>query len=187
MCWRTEEVPDIKVTTTKHLQQSIVSHFPVIFIPGGSRKISLKYSPLVKQQALTEEAYNYWLSLERSTEHLGGLFDPLPSAVESNIHSVADPGEIVVGYFSAGNIQEKRMFLSSWQLPIEINRLWRKPYCEPDTVLLEDLEHVHQPTTILVDAIYSLTGEIIGYATTTPVCADCRTYEGVTERPDFWE
>src|SRR5688572_28499799 len=61
--WRSLESKGIIVGTTKHLEQSIVSNFPITFIPKGSTKLSVKYSLLVQQQTLTEEAYNYWLNL----------------------------------------------------------------------------------------------------------------------------
>ena len=87
-CWRSNESTDILVASTKHLEHSVVSKFPVAFLPKESIKISVKYSLLLQQQALTEEAYNYWTQLEKSTENLGGLFDPLPSEVQGNIKSI---------------------------------------------------------------------------------------------------
>src|SRR5690606_12608478 len=62
-CWRTNESRDIIVGSIDHLQKSVVNRFPVTLVPYGSRELSIKYSILVKQQALTKETYNYWRNL----------------------------------------------------------------------------------------------------------------------------
>ncbi|HEX8037993.1 MAG TPA: DUF4249 domain-containing protein, partial [Chryseosolibacter sp.] len=118
-CWRTDPLSDILVGSTKQLKESVIRNFPVSFIPKGSMKLSVEYSLRVRQQALTQEAYEYWSKLEKSTEHLGGLFDPLPSEVMGNIRGVTDPSETVIGFFSGGTVQEMRRFLQRRELPKE--------------------------------------------------------------------
>lgn len=187
-CWKAAELTDIKINSTSHLKESVVSRFPLILIPHGSIRISVKYSALVQQQALTEDAYAYWLSLERSTEHLGGLFDPLPSEVVGNIRSMNNPTETVIGYFGGGTVQEARIFIERSQLPKEVTGSSNfSPYCELDSVYLNELAEIHRPSTLLVNAFYSLIGTLAGYTTTTVSCADCRSRGGTTKRPDFWE
>lgn len=187
-CWKGAELTDIKITSTSHLKESVVSRFPIIFIPQGSIKISVRYSALVQQQALTEEAYAYWHSLERSTEHLGGLFDPLPSEVVGNIRSLHNPAETIIGYFGGGTVQESRIFIQRNELPKEVTGSFNfNPNCEVDSVYLNELAEIHRPSTVLVDAIYSPFGALIGYTTTIVSCGDCRSLGGTTKRPDFWE
>lgn len=188
-CWKGAEITDIKINSTKHLQESVVSRFPLIFIPQGSIKISVKYSALVRQEALTEDAYAYWLGLERSTEHLGGLFDPLPSEVVGNIRSLNNPAETVIGYFGGGTVMESRIFIQRGELPKAVTGSFNfNPSCQLDTVYLDELPEIHKPSTVLVDAIYSqFGGALIGYSTTVVPCGDCRSLGGTTEEPDFWE
>ena len=187
-CWRTDPSTDILVGSTKQLASSVVSKYPLTFISQESMKLSVKYSLLVRQQTLSDEAYDYWLSLERSTEHLGGLFDPLPSEVVGNIRSATDPAEKVIGYFDAGTIQQQRVFLARSELPKEMADYYGgNPDCTIDSVYLDDLPNLHRESKLLVDAIYVMGFGVIGYTVSTPACVDCRTQGGTTVRPTFWE
>ncbi|MGC1241765.1 MAG: DUF4249 domain-containing protein [Chryseosolibacter sp.] len=187
ICWKTNVATEIMVGSTKHLKESVISRYPISFIPYGSLKLTVKYSLLVQQQALTEQAYDYWLNLEKSTENLGGLFDPLPSEVTGNIRSMTHPDEKVIGFFSGSTLHETRRYLRRNQLPEELWRLFRNNnYCTLDTIMLADLPTA-STGTLLVDAIYSMGGGIIGYTISMPHCVDCTTFGGVTAKPPFWE
>lgn len=187
-CWKTNESTGIILGSTKRLEQSVVSRFPITFISPETIKTRVRYSLLVQQQALTEEAYEYWLNLEKSTEHLGGLFDPLPSEVSGNIHSLNNPAETVIGFFGAGTLRESRMFVRRNQLPPEVvGRFFGNPSCVLDTLGLNELDQIHKPTTLLVDAIYAPGAGLIGYSTAPVYCTDCRTLGGTTVRPTFWD
>lgn len=187
-CWRTNRSTDIIIGSTKKLSSSVISKQPLTFIPRESVKLSVKYSLLVQQQTLSDEAYDYWLGLERSTENLGGLFDPLPSEVTGNIRSVTDPGEAVIGFFDAGAIEEQRIFLSRRDLPIEMAGYYRgKPDCSVDSVYLQELPEVPRESRLLVDAIYVMGVGVIGYTVSGVTCVDCRTWGGATVKPTFWK
>lgn len=187
-CWQTNESTGIILGSTENLEQSVVNRFPITFISAGSISIRRRYSLLVRQQALTEDAYNYWLKLEKTTEHLGGLFDPLPSEVEGNIHSLSSPEETVIGFFDAGTIRESRIFVSRNELPQDVvGRPPRNQSCVLDTVGLNELDQIHKPSTLLVDGIYATGVGLIGYSTAPIYCADCRTLGGTTARPLFWD
>lgn len=187
-CWRTNPSTDIIIGSTKHLKSSIVSKFPVVFMPKESVKISVEYSLLVRQQALTDEAYEYWLNLERTTEHLGSLFDPLPSEVQGNMRSINDPSETVIGYFDAGTVQEQRIFVKRNELPRELIGAYRRDGgCQLDTIPVAEISQLHKPTAYIVDAVYGMGPFIIGYTRSERACVDCTSAGGTTEKPLFWE
>lgn len=188
VCWNSSPSFDIMVASTAHLKNALVSKFPVSFIPFGSLELTVRYSLLVRQYALTEEAYEYWLNLQKSTEQLGGLFDPLPSEVKGNMQSTTHAGEMVLGFFNASTVQEKRTFLGRYDLPDEAIGRFRAPYCALDTLLIEDLPFAGTGT-FLVDAIYppSGPGGPIGYTTAEPVCVDCTLRGGTITKPPFWK
>ena len=186
-CWRSHPSTNILVTSTRHLQESVVNKFPVAFIGRESIKMSVKYSMLLQQRALTDEAYDYWRQLERSTENLGGLFDPLPSEVQGNIKSISDPAETIIGLFSAGTVQEKRIFVKRSDVVEELGGYRGGQLCMVDSISVSEVREVHRTSTLLVDAIYAGGAGIVGYTTATISCADCRTMGGNTTRPPFWE
>lgn len=186
-CWKTNESKGLIVGSAKHLQKSVLSKFPVKVVPYGSIQLTAKYSMLLKQQALTEEVYNYWHELERSTEQLGGLFDPLPTEVLGNIRCIHHKDERVLGVFSASTVAEQRIFLSRSQLPLNIvDKFLDRSFCPADTVLLPDLEFLPD-YTLFIDEVYGLGPDPIGYTYGSSDCADCTSKGGQTSRPPFWE
>lgn len=187
-CWKTTPSTNIIIGSTAHLKEALVSEFPLIFIPDGSPKLSRKYSVLVQQQVITAEAYNYWLNVQKSTEGLGGLFDPLTSEVVGNIHNKSDAEQSVIGFFSGGSVEEKRIFIMPEDLPDGMGPFsYRNPHCVADTLLLDELAYVLK-STLLVDAIYTPRGgPLIGYTTAATGCVDCRYFGGNTQKPDFWD
>ena len=185
-CWKTTPSTSILVGSTERLTAAVVSDFPVTFIPKSSIKLSRTYSILVEQQTLTVEGYNYWSSLQKSTEQLGGLFDPLPSQVPGNIYCTTNPSEKVIGFFSGGTISDKRIFIKPGDLPESMGFYsYAGSNCLADTITVEELPNIPS-NTLLMDAIYEGRA-FIGYTTSSPSCIDCQLMGGVTYPPDFWE
>lgn len=182
-CYKTQPSSTINVGTTTQLSSNVIRNFPLVFIPVGSQKISAKYSVLVKQRGITKDAYDFWLQLKKSTESLGGLFDPLPSQVVGNIYAEGETGEPVLGYFSGGETKEKRAFVRYWDLP---ENLRSQPYI-PCTVDSIEVKYIgNYPDMYLITAYGS--PFIEGYTTSSGRnCMDCRDDGGVLQRPDFWD
>jgi len=182
-CWDESNSTQILIASTDRLSEDIISEFPIARVPKTSGKISRRYSILVEQRALTPEAYNFWLQLKKTTESLGGLFDPLPSQVLGNVRSLSS-SEPVLGYFSAGYTSEKRYFIRSDELPIE---LFFNPHnndeCLLDSIPTGELK-LHGPGLLLVGAYPP--SPVLGYTTSSPSCIDCKLLGGTTTRPDFW-
>ena len=185
-CWKTNSSTEIIIGSNQHLQKAVTRKALVTSVPKGSVKISVKYSLLVQQQALTPEEYNYWLNLRKSTEQLGGLFDPLPSEVTGNIHSTTHPGETVLGYFGGGTVQELRRTVRREQLPPQLTMSLGN-VCITDTLLVEDIPVVSRSTLLIDEAFDIESGQLIGYTSSIGSCIDCRLMGGTTQMPEFWE
>ena len=184
-CWTTQSSTRVILGSSAKLERDVISLSPITFIPNGSWKLGVKYSILVRQYALTEEAFQYWQLLMKNTEQMGTIFDPQPSETVGNIHSVSDPNELVIGFISAGIIQEKRIFITNSELPN-----WNYVSdCEfgiirnsPDTLLyflrggnndiVKEAELPWEPGTF-------------GYMIADIPCIDCRT-KGANTKPAFW-
>jgi hypothetical protein len=181
-CYDDEMSTKVLVSTTTTNNFDVVNDFPLAFVPTGSAKISRLYSIEVEQRALDEQAYTYWLNLQKTTENLGGLFDPLPSEVTGNMHNVKDASEKVLGYFSGGEIQRRRLFISRDDLPIYL-------LISPETC-----NEISIPVGKLTDYIGSdlyitaAVGQpvVTAYLTAAGGCVDCRFRGGRLTRPDFW-
>ncbi|MEJ7677077.1 MAG: DUF4249 domain-containing protein [Segetibacter sp.] len=111
-CWRSVNSTEILSGSSIALSQNVISKAPITIVPQNSQKISVRYSILVKQYALSHEAYQYLQILKKNTENLGSIFDPQPSQLLGNIHSIKNPEELVIGFFSASSVQQKRLFIT---------------------------------------------------------------------------
>jgi Domain of unknown function (DUF4249) len=182
-CWRTIPSTKITITSTVRLADDIVYQYPVTFLPMGSSKISVKYSILIKQRGVSKNEYDFLQQLQKTTESIGGLFDPQPSQVTGNIRNLNNPLVPVLGYFSAGEVKEERLFIDFYDLPDYLQKTTRPLGCfTQDSVFLP---HEWGGSETIVSAIYEGRG-IIGYTQTSPICADCRLQGGSLITPAFW-
>jgi hypothetical protein len=170
-CWKQNQQRRIVVGSTIKLGQDILRNAGIATLPVSTNRFLIKYSALVKQYAITQEAYQYWIALAKTTENTGSIFDPLPTLVTGNLHCETDSKEPVFGFFSAGGASEKRVFIEP--------RLGMYPVCYPEQfkLSLEDL----------LDSGYEVMGMDSGmYIIADKECVDCRLQGGTTVRPSFW-
>lgn len=194
-CWLSKSSSNIILGSSAKLSSDVIKGNELSFISSTSDKISVRYSVLVKQYALTAEAYNYWTQLKKNTEQLGSIFDAQPSEILGNIHCITDPAEPVIGYISAGAVAKKRIFVDAVALPAWIPTT---PFdgCRMDTLYYaakpngrnEVKDEIYSGNQIPLFPILLHPGPpiiIIGYAAGTPECVDCTLY-GSNKQPDFW-
>jgi hypothetical protein len=186
-CWNTVSASNIFLGTSARLSEDVIYQYPLTLLPPSSEKHQIRYSILVKQYGLTEQGYKYWQNLKRNTENLGTLFDPQPSQVSGNIRSVNNPNEPVLGFFSAGSVQEKRIFIARNQLPREWRRITGYESCKIDSIKnnKENEEFLQSAVFPVISEYSGPTGRLEGWLISELYCMDCRR-RGVNKRPDFW-
>jgi hypothetical protein len=186
-CYKTQTIGNVNVTSTDRLSEDIISQYKLLSIPPRSIKLQQRYSLLVQQQIISLEEYNYWINVKKTTESLGGLFDPLPSEVIGNIHSLTNTNEKVIGFVSAGSVKEKRLFISRNELPGKYPP-FSFPDCPKTTIPLAEIAGITDRDA-LIEGVYAPGGlTLIGLSTANATCIDCRIFGGgVTEEPEFWK
>ena len=188
-CWQTEPSTDIRIATSVLLSQDVVSRYVLQTVPAESERLRIRYSLLVKQYALTKEAYQYWEALKKNTESIGTLFDPLPTQLTGNVHCLSVPDEPVMGYVGASTVQEKRIFIDRDELP----EAWviEYPTCPVDSILLADVPlYFEQSDQYLpYTQLYTTTSPfaLLGYTIARRHCLDCTELGGTNVEPDFWK
>jgi hypothetical protein len=185
-CWRTEQSTNVIIGTSTHLTEDRVSAFPVHYVSGReTNRLRIKYSILVSQASLSEDAYQYWETMKKVNENVGTLFDPQPAQVYGNLINVNDPDKPVLGYFDCATTKQQRIFISRGQLENA-----RPPsdyeHCRKDTVLFADIPDWDSVGHLLIDEVADADGNQIGYFMSSEGCVDCRVV-GTTEKPDFWQ
>jgi hypothetical protein len=180
-CWKTLSSSSINLATSTALQNDVISEKPLVFITSGDKKLNIRYSILVKQYVLSKEAYEFFQLMKKNTETLGTIFDPQPTQLTGNIHSVNDKDEPVIGFFYGSSEQQKRIFINAAEVPD-----WGfKENCTSIKIEPHLLKEYVGSGLYPYDAtIVSL--RIVDYSVSEPVCFDCTVGGGVTARPIFW-
>lgn len=181
-CWKHESSARIFLNSSAKLSEDVISAQPLHSIPIGTERIGVRYSVIVRQYALTEEAFEFWDILKKNTEQVGTLFDPQPSQLLSNIHSVKDPAELVIGYVSAGSISEKRIFVRR----NEVHPWNYITNCTERVIPLDSIQfYFPKEPWIPLREWYIPGGRLGGYYSSIRTCVDCTT-RGTNVRPSFW-
>lgn len=204
-CWQSDTSSTIVLGSSAKLSSNVIYDQPIISIASTSEKLRSKYSILVRQYALTGDAYNFYINIKKNTEQLGSIFDALPSVINGNIHSVTNSAEPVIGYISVGSTTSRRIFIANQQLPA-----WKT-----DTSFYEGCHLAFDPPTIPccyynfggtnqvdyyinyniggdtdplipIDAIGMPGHPPIGYTASYRKCVDC-TVRGTNKPPAFWQ
>jgi len=189
-CYANDVSSNIVLGSTTKLSQDVIYQTPIVFIASTSEKIESEYSILLREYALTADAYNFWVSLKTNTEQLGSIFDAQPSQLQSNIHCITNPSEPVIGYISVCAVSSKRVFIPSAKLP---NWVTDYPYmCAVDSVLYcappfcnNDVYRLLVPGILIPIAPIGNQLNPLGFLASTIECVDC-TIRGSKTPPAFW-
>ena len=171
-CYRTIKSGNILLGSTIKLTQDVIKNLPLTTVQYSTGKLLIKYSLLVKQYGLTQDAFEYWTSLAKTTEGTGSLFDPLPSQVTGNIKCTTDNQELVFGYFSAAVEMKKRVFFTPG--------LGSFTQCQSQKL---DIADALKTSALLLNFSGEMPDSVF---VTSESCADCRAQGGVLKRPSFW-
>jgi len=203
ICWQNNASSTIVLGSSAKLSQDVISEFPITFLSRHSDKIRHRYSILVRQYALTKDAYDFWTNLKKNTEQLGNIFDAQPSQINGNIHALADVNEPVIGYIDVGSYTSKRIFIDESVLPVWIDPIndgceveffsylyWGYDrYGQGPANQVDNYINFHKAINELqipIGAIKLPGQPILGYTAAPLPCVDC-TLVGSNKRPDFWQ
>jgi hypothetical protein len=133
----------------------------------------------LKQYSLSPAAYFFNQKMKKNTEQLGSIFDAQPSDISGNIHCISNPGEIVVGYVEVSQEQEKKLFISHNELPINWMQHMRCSEFEFENTP-EQLGGLMPTRAATYRGL-----QIATFYAADPLCVDC-TMRGTNVKPPFW-
>jgi hypothetical protein len=181
-CWMNSASTSVMLGNTSKLSQDVVYAYPLVNIPNGAQQLGSLYTIQVTQYTLTADAYNFLTLILANTESLGSIFDIQPTEVTGNIHCLNNPAEQVIGYISAGTVQQQRIWIAESQLPYwdyYINCL------KPSKIIAnvpDSLEYY-----FLNGGLTPISATPAGdwYSNQT-LCVDCTSLGGSNQKPSFW-
>jgi hypothetical protein len=183
-CWSNAISTPLLLGTSSKLAQDVIFRAPLQVIYNGTQRLDELYSILVRQYALTQDAYNYLSLMKANTESLGSIFDAQPSELKGNIHCISNPGQPVIGYVSAGTVDQRRLFIGRYQLSAWTYNV----ACEGiDTfVRIGKQDTFFKFGSFTPLDVMMFAGRPAGWTANQNSCIDCRTLGGNTKRPSFW-
>lgn len=184
-CWKAAKSRDLIFGSTARLETDHM-YFRLRSLPHSSEYTQVRYSMLVRQHALTLEHFNYLTLVQKNTTQVGSFFDPMPSEVRGNIVNVNNPDEMVVGYVGVYTTEQKRIFISSHQLPSHP----QQERCDVNEFKVATefpviANVLQQPSLWIPFSTYIDQDGWTWLVVMDQYCLDCRL-RGTSERPDFW-
>ncbi|NPD44628.1 MULTISPECIES: DUF4249 domain-containing protein [unclassified Lentimicrobium] len=177
-CWTTRVVDEIFTLSTQSLSENEYSNLPLHYVSNTSERLSVLYSFMLKQIALSEAAYQYWDQLRINNTIGEGLYASQPLAIKGNIVNTTNPHLEVLGFFQASSETSKRIFTE----PLNDLELDYSNKCSPALMrkgLIEITPNMY-PAWLMEDR-----GVWIPVLMNDE-CVDCTLRGGKTEKPIFW-
>jgi len=178
VCWKTSRVPEIYTLPTDNLAENRYEQFGLHFVSNLTTRLAYGYSLLVRQFALSRNAFTYYEQLRVNSNPQGGLYDKQPLAIQGNLHNITHPDKVVLGFVAASTTRTKRIFV----YPVPGLPLMYDPACDP--IPLRNGLKVIKP----IDYPAYLLGNAEGYSLTwmDDSCVDCLSLGGINVKPAFW-
>lgn len=188
ICYTTKFSNDIILTNTNLLTDNNIESVPVHFIDRNNRALAYRYSILVKQYALSREAYEFYEILKELSGSESLFSQNQPGSINGNVFSVDNSNERVLGYFSVSALDSKRLFFNFSDF-FNASEFPSSPY---ECVITRPFPFDSDFITSGAVQFYAIppnpgpSEEGDGPFRVAPsICIDC-TILGTTEIPEFW-
>ncbi|MRI01516.1 DUF4249 family protein [Kriegella sp. EG-1] len=190
VCYATDYSNSIILTKSTGAAEDRISNFEVRFLNKDNYIFSHRYSILIKQHVLSQQAYNFYKKLQDFSGSESLFSQSQPGFINGNIYSQDNTTESVIGFFEVSSVSEKRAFINYSDFYPEESLPPFVSDCNQTTYPVEGepsvYQYVKENTVSYVNNITNaMTGAIEAYIVAPRVCGDC-TVVGNTEVPEFW-
>jgi hypothetical protein len=168
-CWQRSRSIRLILESTLQLSENIVRNKKIHEIPASHKRISLLYFIEVTQYSLRQEAYDYFMNLQKNMDDMGSIFAPIPSELNGNIRNTK--GDLpAIGFVDVSTSTTRKIFITREQAGYE------PPgnSCEIITVNMPGYGYLHIDNE----------GRATSFAPYR--CLDCTLNGGTKNKPDFW-
>ena len=183
-CYMSVPVKSVFTATTHSLSGREIKRNPLNYVSNETPRLKIRYSLLVEQQSLTNDAFEYWDRLKSMTQGTGGLYETQPPSSAGNLYNTDDPSERVLGYFYATQPRYKRIFVDE-----RFDFRTHGYTCEVDT--FQSPEEAYDKYLSLPVYLISLSIEPVGpfppFLSGYNACFDCKRWGGTNVKPEYWE
>jgi hypothetical protein len=172
ICWATQNVREIFTGKTGNLTIPKIYKKSLHFVNTSSKKLTNRYSLLLKQYSITKESYTFWNGIEEQISNDNYLFTTQPYNVIGNLINENDPNEVIYGNFTVASVDSMRIF---------VDRPYVSFYYDVCFLITELGDYFKKKPPLFF--VLMENGNIAGIS---EACLDCTTQGGVSKKPEYW-
>ncbi|MBI9054831.1 MAG: DUF4249 domain-containing protein [Bacteroidales bacterium] len=174
-CWKTNDIKQIYTAETASLTNPLISNKALHFVNTNTKKLTHRYSLLVKQYTIDKTSYTFWKGIEDQLSGENFLFLTQPYNIKGGIVNVNDSTEIVLGHFTVASVNEKRIFVDRPEVSFSYEICW---------VILPKNDWGNAADEYGLVYLVKTHNDLVG--SIKPHCLDCRFDGGEIKKPDYW-
>ena len=177
-CWKTQNINYIFTGKTSNLTIPKITGQPLYFVGTNSKRLQERYSLLLKQYTIGEDAFHFWNNVEKQSTEENFLIVNQPCNIIGNIKNKNNPDEIIYGYFTTASVTQKRIF---------VDRPKERFYYDICTLVTDpsSIAEIYKDATppfYLIEA-----SNVYGFGVLRfEYCVNCTLSGGSNIKPDFW-
>lgn len=103
-CWVEVSPGEFTVLSNEVVGSSGLTQHSLFFLPVRGVMFGEKIKVRATIGSLAAESFTFWKAVYDSRYNQGGIFDPSPRTVPSNVKNEANPDELVLGFFYASDV-----------------------------------------------------------------------------------
>ena len=107
----------LTIGSSQGLSRDRVEGQKLNFVLKSGRTFQARYSLLVQQLSLSEQAHTFWENVQQQRTMAGSVFAPPPAPIAGNMYNANDEQEVVLGYFQVSAVAERRIFVRRSEVP----------------------------------------------------------------------
>ena len=193
VCYNTVNSEDIVLANTTAQTGNDLNDFLLRFVSIEDPKIQHRYSILVKQYAVSEDAFSFYETL-KDFSGSGNLFSQnQPGFIDGNLYSVNNADEKVIGFFNVAAVDTERIFFDFTDFFDQNEAPYIYSECEIARPSVSNSVQIEVFGELLMSGRVKYLGytRLPGgpdegpYRVVQAHCVDC-TLVGTNEPPEFW-
>lgn len=185
-CWNACEVADLMIASTAQMEENRLVCHRLYAMDYHDQRTQMLYSVNLIQEAITEQAWRYYETVNNNSQDVGGLFSPQPAEIWGNIHERNHPERKAIGFVCVTRPTIKQLMIDFESFLFHKMGDWER--LEGIVVGERKNWSFYYAHGYLVTYPFMMDQSIDynRYEWAFARCVDCRMMGGTKQKPDWW-